>query len=184
MSYFYTPRGEFLHSSVHDVPNDAVALSEQRHAELLDALTRGQKLTINDGSVDIGDADPHVPDLLAMQKALAATVDADAETIRSQYITTGAGQAMAYLEKASQAKAYLAATDPVDADYPLLVAEVGITGETVFEVATVIDTMQNQWMAICAQIEPIRIGAKEQIKAADTVEAAQAIYDAIVWPSD
>ncbi|TCT35363.1 hypothetical protein [Martelella mediterranea] len=127
---------------------------------------------------------PPGPELSAVTSSLSDRIDADAEDIRAKYITTGAGQAMAYLEKASQAKAYLAETDPVDADYPLLVAEVGITGETVAEVATVIDTMQKQWVAICAQIEPIRIGAKEQIKVAETVAAAQAIYDAIVWPSD
>lgn len=135
-----------------------------------------------DGALVAPSVEPASIDLATVKDELTDRIDRDAEAVRSRYITTGAGQAMAYIEKASQAKAYLAATDPVDADYPLLVAEVGITGETVAEVATVIDTMQQQWMATCAQIEPIRIGAKEQIKSAETAAAAHAVYDAIEWP--
>lgn len=133
-------------------------------------------------SGDGGFETPPGPDIAALKAALAARVDTDAEAIRAKYITPGAGQAMAYLEKARQAVAYLAAEAPDEADYPLLVAEVGITGETLLDVSTVIQTMQRRWMAVCAQIEPIRIRAKEDIATAETADAVTAVYDAIAWP--
>src|SRR5690606_7611681 len=99
------------------------------------------------------------------------------------YITGGSGQAMAYLQKAMEATAYLAATDPDPADYPLLAAEVGITGETLADVAAVVDAHYQAWRVIGAAIEQARLGAKAAVDAAETAEDAQAAYDAIVWPS-
>lgn len=122
-------------------------------------------------------------DKVAEAKArLKAQVDADAETERLKYITPGSGQAMAYLQKAMEATAYLAATDPDPADYPLLVAEVGITGDTIADVAAIVDGQYQAWRAIGAAIEQTRLGAKADVDAAATVEDAQAAYDAVTWP--
>ncbi|MEO2040043.1 MAG: hypothetical protein ABGW90_15330 [Martelella sp.] len=126
---------------------------------------------------------PSAPDLARIKDAFSRMVDNRAETERAKYITPGAGQAMAYIEKARQAAAYLAAESPNDADYPLLVAELGITGETVADVASVIDTTYRAWMTICARIEPNRIAGKKAIAAAEDFAAAQAAYAAIDWPA-
>ncbi|QND39597.1 hypothetical protein HB771_21695 [Rhizobium leguminosarum bv. viciae] len=77
--------------------------------------------------------------LLALKAALKAAIDAAAETERREYITAGAGQALIYAENADEAGAYLEAAAPVDEDYPLLPAEIGITGATTAEVANVIN---------------------------------------------
>lgn len=126
---------------------------------------------------------PPAPSLAALKISLKAQIDAAAEVERLKYITPGSGQAMAYLQKAMEATAYLAATDPDPADYPLLAAEVGITGDTIADVAAVVDGQYQAWRAIGAAIEQARLGAKAAVDATATVEDAQAAYAAIVWPS-
>lgn len=123
-------------------------------------------------------------DKVAEAKArLKARIDADAEAERLKYITPGSGQAMAYLQKAMEATAYLAATDPDPANYPLLAAEVGITGDTIGDVAAVVDAHYQAWRVIGAAIEQARLGGKAAVDTAKTVEDAQAAYEAVVWPS-
>lgn len=121
-------------------------------------------------------------DIEAIKSALAVRVDADAETERGRHITPGAGQAMSYMAKAQQAADYLSAVAPDEGDYPLLAAEIGITGETVADVAGIVNAAYQSWIVIGAQIEAARLAAKRDIAAAETVEAAQAVYDALAWP--
>ncbi|MFA7416119.1 MAG: hypothetical protein WC048_16735 [Rhizobium sp.] len=120
--------------------------------------------------------------LLAAKDATKAEVDAAAESVRLSYITAGAGQALTYSQKATEAVAYLGAANPVAADYPLLNAEVGITGPTIAEVAAIVKAAFDQWQIIGAQIEAARLGAKKAIAAAATAAEAQAVLDGIVWP--
>lgn len=122
-------------------------------------------------------------DLGELKTGLKVQIDADAETERLKYITPGAGQAMAYLQKAMEATAYLAATDPDPADYPLLAAEVGITGDTIADVAAVVDAHYQAWRVIGAAIEQARLGGKAAVDATETVEDAQAAYEAVAWPN-
>lgn len=126
---------------------------------------------------------PAPVDLGNLKASLKAQIDADAEAQRLKYITPGAGQSMAYLQKAMEATAYLAATDPDPADYPLLAAEVGITGDTIADVAAVVDAHYQAWRVIGAAIEQARLGAKAAVDAAETVEDAQAAYEAVAWPA-
>lgn len=136
----------------------------------------------------ISDGKPVLPyepppvDLGDLKASLKAQIDADAEAERLKYITPGAGQAMAYLQKAMEATAYLGETDPDPADYPLLAAEVGITGDTIADVAAVVDAHYQAWRVIGAAIEQARLGGKAAVDAAETVEDAQAAYDAVTWP--
>lgn len=108
-------------------------------------------------------------------------IDENAEAARLRYITGGSGQAMTYQQKAAEAAAALAATDPDPADYPLIVAEIGITAPTLLEVATVIDGAYQQWRVVGAAIEALRLGGKAAVAAAMTVEDVQAAAD-ISWP--
>lgn len=121
--------------------------------------------------------------LSGLKVSLKALVDAYAETTRLQYITPGAGQAMTYSQKADEASRFLAATDPVASDYPMLNAEVGITALTIAEVAAVVSAAYAQWQAVGAAIEGIRLGGKKAIDDATTAGAAQAAFDAVTWPS-
>ncbi|UWF67372.1 MULTISPECIES: hypothetical protein [unclassified Brucella] len=120
--------------------------------------------------------------LAAVKSALKRQIDAAAEIERLKYITPGAGQAMTYQQKVNEAQAYKAASNPKAADYPILSSEVGITAETLSEVANVVLAAFAQWQHIGAAIESIRLGAKRDIDAAQDEAAARAIVDAIEWP--
>lgn len=120
--------------------------------------------------------------LLASIKAeLKAGIDVQAEQVRLRYITAGAGQAMTYQRKAEEARACLSDTDPVPADYPMLAAEVGITAEDLPGVAQIVNAAHEAWIAIGAQIEAARLGAKAAIEAADTVVEARLAAEAVNW---
>lgn len=122
-------------------------------------------------------AGPEV-DLGELKLALKLTVDIAAELERQKYITPGSGQAMTYQAKASEALRY-AETDG-EGMYPFLSQEVGITGDTLADVAAVVLAMHNQWQAIGSEIEQARLSAKAQIDAAPDGTAARAVVP--VWP--
>lgn len=126
-------------------------------------------------------AEPGQP-LTFVKTVLKVSVDASAETERLKYITPGTGQAMTYQQKVTEAQAFKAATNPKAADYPILSSEVGITAETLAEVADIVLAAFAQWQQIGAAIEVIRLGAKRDIDAAEDEASARAVFDAIVWP--
>lgn len=118
-----------------------------------------------------------------IKSALKVGIDVAAEAERLKYITPGNGQAMTYQQKVAEAQAFKAATNPKASDYPILSSEVGITAETLAEVADIVLAAFAQWQQIGALIESIRLGAKRDIDAAEDEAAARAIVEAIVWPS-
>lgn len=107
-----------------------------------------------------------------LRAAAKAAVDTAAEAYRLTYITGGAGQAMAYQQKLEEAKAYLADTSLTAAECPHVFAEVGLTGQTAWEVAQVVVNLHAIWQIKSADIERKRLAAKMAI---DTAEAAEAI---------
>lgn len=121
--------------------------------------------------------------LSALKQTLKGDVDRAAELERLKYITPGTGQAMTYQQKVSEAQAFKSANDPQPSDYPILSSEVGITAETLNDVADVVLAAFAQWQQIGAMIESIRLGAKRVIDAAEDEAAARAIVDSIEWPS-
>ena len=122
-------------------------------------------------------------DLGAIKAELKAAVDQAAETERLNFITPGAGQAMTYQQKIDEARAFKAASSPKAADFPVLSSEVGITAETLSEVADIVLAAFAQWQQIGAMIESIRLGAKRDIEAAEDETAARAIIGTVIWPS-
>lgn len=132
--------------------------------------------------------------LMLFKKKLKTQIDNQAEQERLKYITDGVGQSMTYTEKVNQAASYsglytahLADPDnvpkPNDDEYLLLKASLGIDGDTVLEVAETITYAYTMWQQIGAGIEATRLKAKVAIDAAETPEAAQAIFNAIQWPN-
>ena len=112
---------------------------------------------------------------------MAARIDAAAETTRLKYITGGSGQAMVYQQKVDEAKAYQAGVAPVDADYPILQAEAAATGTTLYALATAVMAVTGQWIALAAQIEGLRMGAKKAATDALTIDAAL-FAEQVNWP--
>jgi len=123
-----------------------------------------------------------VQPIATVKSALKVAIDAEAETERLKYITPGNGQSMTYQQKVTEAQAFKAETNPKAADYPILSSEVGITAETLAEVADIVLAAFSRWKQIGAAIESIRLGAKRDIDAAEDETAARAVVDAIVWP--
>lgn len=115
--------------------------------------------------------------LASLNAGLKARIDNAAEVERKKYITAGEGQALTYQRKAEEARACLAATDPTPADYPMLAAEIGITAEALTGVAQIVNAAHEAWIAIGAQIEAARLGAKSAINAATSAQEAQAVAD-------
>ena len=90
------------------------------------------------------------------------------DTVRRRFITPIAGQEMIYLNKEQEALRYLAeATPPEDlTDYPFLASEIGATGATALEVATIFKMRGQAWRDIGTMIERLRVRALTDIAAA------------------
>ena len=134
------------------------------------------------------------PTLYETKEALKVRVDEAAESERLKYITAGVGQSMTYTEKFNQAvdysKKYAAheqdpknTPEPNEADYLLLKAGLGIDGSTLIEVAETVTYAYAIWQQIGAAIEATRLESKAAIENAKTAEEAQAVFDAIKWPT-
>ena len=113
-----------------------------------------------------------------------AKIDADAENCRLRFITPGAGQAITYLRKEEQARAWVAAGRPSDASaYPFLTDEATATGQSVGTLADTIIANADIWGAqIGPAIEALRLGGKASRRAATTIAERLAAIT-INWPS-
>lgn len=118
-------------------------------------------------------------DLAAIKRSLKSDIDAQAETERARYITPGSGQAMTYQAKAAEAIRYHEASGA--GEYPLLSAEIGVTGATLGDVAATVIAMHNQWLLMGAQIERARLSAKAAIEAAEDEATARTVQPD--WPA-
>lgn len=121
-------------------------------------------------------------DLEELKRLLKAGIDAQAEVERLRHITPGAGQAMTYAQKAQEALHFLSTVEPLETDYPLLAAEVGITASTMDGVAQVVSEANARWLLIGAAIEAERLSTKKTISEAETIEGAHVAASAVVWP--
>lgn len=143
---------------------------------------------VDEGMVRVGDSFeiPGLPQpsLNDVKAALKLGVDQAAEIERLKYITPGAGQAMTYQAKVDEVRALAQDLDPDAANYPLLAAEIGITAESLQDVAAAVLGAYRQWQQLGAVIERARLGAKAEIDAATTQEEARAAVDAVTWPGN
>lgn len=98
---------------------------------------------------------------------------------RQNYITDLPGQDAIYQAKENEAIAYLAATNPVLTDYPLLNAETGITASTPTELANLWVTLAQQWRSVAAQLEAARMTANASIGSATTIAEIDAALAAL-----
>lgn len=114
-------------------------------------------------------ADAAAAQALADARAAAyAHLAAHITAARAPLITILPGQEMIYLAKEAEARAWLTATAPDLADYPLLSAEIGLTAPTAAELADLWLTMSRQWRMAAAALEALRLTIKAAIDAAET----------------
>lgn len=119
----------------------------------------------------------------AAKAAACARIDAEAEALRNTVLTPGSGQMAAYQAKGTQATAYLQDGDPTEAEYPDLYNEVGITADTVHEVAMAVLAAAEKWRLFGRAIERARLAGKQAVKAATSVSGIAAAEAAVEWPS-
>ncbi len=117
--------------------------------------------------------------LEALRAALVKRIDAEAEAVRLRYLTAGAGQALVYASKETEARAWLV-DDALPT--PFLTAEAAARNMTIAALAAEVVAMANQWTAIGAAIEGLRMGAKAQLQAAQNV-ATMVAAATIDWAS-
>jgi hypothetical protein len=115
----------------------------------------------------------------AMKGAAIRTVNDRIGDIRRVYITDIPGQDMIYLSKEQEAKAYILDEDPDLANYPFIAAEVGITGETPYQIAQIYLFMAQQLRLVGPQLEMMRLGAVAQIEQATSAARIEAVLAAL-----
>lgn len=182
MAIFFSPDGPAFYDDTIPVavPEGAIKVTEAEREALLSAINSGGSFEIVSGKPKPVAPQPQA--ISVIKAALKQDVDAAAEAERLQYITPGNGQAMTYQQKVAEAQAFKAASNPQSSEYPMLSSEVGITAETIDDVADVVLAAFAQWQQIGAAIESIRLGAKRNIDVAQDEAAARAVVNAIVWP--
>lgn len=147
--------------------------------QVIDAWTDEELEAIGVTKVIPEIVEPTPISLEELKTILKANIDAQAEIERGKYITPGSGQAMTYQAKAAEAMRFIETSGV--GEYPLLTAEVGVSGDTLADVANLVAYMYNQWLVIGGLIERARLQAKAQIDTAETNEDAEAVT--ADWPS-
>jgi hypothetical protein len=114
--------------------------------------------------------------LAAVKEKAVRDVNRMVGRARGEHITELPGQQMLYMHKEREAVGILAS---VEGDYPLLSAEVGITADTLENVAQVILFTADLWTGLAAALETTRLGAIKDIGAAVDVAGVYAIVEAV-----
>jgi hypothetical protein len=118
-------------------------------------------------------------DIAVIRAYLSAGIDAQAEAVRSQFITPGSGQAMTYLNKQAEALAYLADDG---ASVPMLQAEAAAIGVTIADLAAVVVAQAEAWLLVGGRIEAARRAAKIAVNAAANLNDIKAASQ-VDWPA-
>jgi hypothetical protein len=128
-------------------------------------------------------------DIAGLRAAAIRRVYAAAGLVRTRFATNIPGQEMIYLEKAAEARRFLAAYPaPEDAPtaisadpeigFPFIAAEIGITAATAHQVAGFYVAGAALFRQAGAAIDGIRLGYARQIEQAATPAAVESLEDA------
>jgi len=112
-----------------------------------------------------------------------ATIDAEAERVRGQFMTLGSGQAMVYDQKRREAEVFMANQGVSPGEIPHLTTESTMNGISIFDQAVIYLTMSEQWLTVSPMIENLRLAAKAAVSNATN---PREIYEAtmnIGWPT-
>lgn len=112
-----------------------------------------------------------------------ATIDAEAERVRGQFMTLCSGQAMVYDQKRREAEVFMANQGVSPGEIPHLTTESTMNGISIFDQAVIYLTMSEQWLTVSPMIENLRLAAKAAVSNATN---PREIYEAtmnIGWPT-
>ena len=132
-------------------------------------------------------------DIAGLRKAGIAEANRLVGAVRASFVTVIPAQDMVYLEKAGEARRFLVAyptpedvPPEVDADpvlgFPFVLAEVGITAPTAWEVAVVYVTGAATFRAAGAALETVRLGTVAAIEVAETRRRSTPPWPAVPRP--
>lgn len=119
-------------------------------------------------------------DLAPIRARLRDTTCEMAETVRNRYLTPGSSQAITYTRKEAEARAWTAGTDPASA--PFLAAEAEAIGMAIDDLAALVISQADAWVAVGSAIEARRRGLLVAIDEAATREDLTAIDITAGWP--
>ncbi|MBL4838483.1 MAG: hypothetical protein JKY34_12985 [Kordiimonadaceae bacterium] len=123
------------------------------------------------------------PTIEQIRRGAKEDIDRAAGVCRSEVASQGYGQEMTYLAKEVEARACIADAAPVAATYPMMAAEVGITGTDLAAVATEVVARADAWKALAGSIERVRLAGKQSIDAATTEAEIDTILTDTSWPN-
>lgn len=107
------------------------------------------------------------------------SIDRKASQVRSRFATEGKHQL--YADKRDEANRFLIVVDtgeePIDEEFPYLVAETGISAATMIDLAHLWIFMNNAWKSVASVIEQITTEAKQRVRGATGPPEIQAIVD-------
>lgn len=118
--------------------------------------------------------EPVEDDLDALREEAVRAIDKGAEFFRTNFITPGSGQAMAYQQKLSEARDYLANPEIDEIHIPHIVLEARVENVTLQVKAEQIVQMFAEWQQVSARIEARRAAAKGAIAEATSKDAIKA----------
>lgn len=104
-------------------------------------------------------------------------VNAHAAQLRLYFLTDIPGQDLLYAAKEAEARRWVADTEPSEADYPLLLAETGITAPTSDQLAQVWLNLAAMWRVDAARLERTRQALLRDIEAATSADEIAAVLD-------
>ena len=100
------------------------------------------------------------------------------------FITVLPGQDLIYQAKEAEARAWIADPAPDPANYPLLVAEIGITAPDAAQLAQLWLNMATLWRQAAAGLEALRLTVGAAVEAATTVEEVEAALSGLDGPGE
>lgn len=176
------PHWRFL--SIVDVPPEQVGENQELVRLPADQWQVDEEAGTVTVAYEVVDLDPMViAARLATAKTLAvARINGEAGGARARYITVIPGQEGTYLDKATEAAAFLADEAPTAERYPYLYAEAEATDAAVADVATLVNQTAQVWRQANARIEGLRKGAAKRVADALTLAEVTAVFP-IAWPT-
>ena len=186
-TYYSAKNSGFYNDEIHseNIPSDAVEISENTHSQLLNEQSRGKLIVPNSTGQPIA-VEPPSLSVDELKTSAKKIIDSAAEASRLKFITPGSGQSIVYELKRAESERYLAATNPVDTDYRLMLERATRKGVALSVIANEWKTQSDALVSLAATIEGLREGAKDAIDTVADDAKAQTNIDAIVngitWP--
>lgn len=176
MTTLFSPseKGFYVSSQHSTVPNDAIEITAEQHAYLLDGINQGKHAVLDDaGQLILIDPPPYVPTV----DELCARIDTAADTAR-RAVAGDPLRAVEY-DRARQAAEQFAAAG-YKGEVPAMVAAWAINGRTPQQAADSILAEAAAYTNALELLRATRLAAKEQVRAlmaANQVEQAQQLTE-------